>query len=583
MDLASAPHVVALLEERCSREPGTVAFTFLADGELEERSLTRADLMARSRAVAAELSRWLKPGLPVLLLFEPGLDFVAAFWGCLLGGFVAVPVYPPLGRRGKDTLLAIASNVAAPCALSTAALLKRSLLPRLLYSSLRSMKWVATDAIDPDRARDVQAPRIDPDTVAFLQYTSGSIAEPKGVVIRHRNLMANVRTIHDVLSGGASQESGQDCLVSWHPLYHDMGLIGSVVVPPLVEGRSILMSPLHFLQKPVRWLRALSRFGATVSAAPNFAYELCARRVSDEEVAELDLSRWTLAFDGAEPVRPRTLERFAEKLRPAGFRAAALYPTYGLAEGTLLVTGGRRMVAPRVLSVSSEHLRRGVAVPCPEGPAAGATRLVSCGWTRQGLDLRVVDAERSLQLPPGSVGEIWLRGESVADSYWRGTDQSQGCFEASLTEADGGTYLRTGDLGFVHQGELYVTGRLKDLIIVRGHNHYPQDIEATVQNAHSSLRVGCGCAFSVDVEGMEELVVVQEVHRSAAPEVASEIVPAVREGISARHGLQLHALVLIAHGTIPKTSSGKVQRRRCRDLFIHDGLSPWTPTGSGRR
>jgi acyl-CoA synthetase (AMP-forming)/AMP-acid ligase II len=301
--------------------------------------------------VAAELQRRCPPGTRVLLLFDPGLEFVTAFWGCLMGGMIAVPVYPPTDARSKDRLFAIARDAAAACALSTSAILRRSFLARIFYSSLRAMRWIGTDRLPDSLAASFKPPDVGPETVALIQYTSGSISAPKGVQVLHRNLARNIGMICEVMNENNPGGVASDSLVSWLPLYHDMGLIGGVIIPPLVGGRSILMSPLMFLQKPVRWLSALSRYGATVSAAPNFAYELCVRKIPDEQVSRLDLSRWTLSFNGAETVRAETLERFARKFAPAGFRPEALYPTYGLAEATLFVAGGRRMAPPVILSV----------------------------------------------------------------------------------------------------------------------------------------------------------------------------------------------------------------------------------------
>lgn len=576
-DVRSATDLLDLFEQRNAGQPDAAAFTFLADGDEDHHSLTRAELSARARAVAAELSRRHPPGARVLLFFEPGLDFVTGFWGCLLAGMVAVPVYPPHDARAKDRLVAIVRDAAPACALSTASLIRRSFFARLVHPALRRLALHAVDAIDPRGSVRWQPPHLTAGTVALIQYTSGSIAAPKGVVLEHRNLLANVRMIAAAMSEVAPHAVERDSLVSWLPPFHDMGLIGGVLMPPLVGGHAVLMSPLAFLQRPVRWLRALSRYRATVSAAPNFAYELCVRRIRDDELAGLDLSHWTLSFNGAETVRAETLERFAARFARAGLRAHVVYPTYGLAEATLFVCGGRRAGAPRVLAVDRAQLAADRVIPVTPPPRDGpaSTRLVGCGHPRGDLTVRIVDPATGREVEPDRVGEIWVSGASVGSGYFGDAAETARSFGASL-EGCGG-FLRTGDLGFLHDGELFVTGRLKDLVIVRGRNHYPQDLEATLQRAHAALRPGCAAAFTVDGEGDDRVIAVQEVDRRAAPLDPAGVARDARALLIEEHGIALSELVLIRHGTLPKTSSGKPQRRRCRELFLAGRLELWTP------
>ncbi|HSK77422.1 MAG TPA: AMP-binding protein, partial [Thermoanaerobaculia bacterium] len=562
------------LRARVAERPNQLAFTFLADGEAEAGRLTYAELDARATAVAAALARSVPPGERALLLFPPGLDFIAAFFGCLYAGVVAVPAYPPRPNdRSQTRLRSIARDAEPKAALTTSAILAGAEGPKGLLAiapELGGLRWLPTDSLDlctGGSGRELPDP--DPESVAFLQYTSGSTSAPKGVMVTHANLVHNERMI-----GAAFEQDEESVVVGWLPLYHDMGLIGNVLQPLHAGGRCVLMSPVAFLQKPLRWLEAISRYRATTSGGPNFAYELCLRKIGSEEKAGLDLSSWRVAYNGAEPVRAETLERFAEAFAPCGFRRAAFFPCYGLAEATLFVTGGEPGRFPRVEAVDAAALERHEVEPAPpESPTARL--LVSCGRASLGQRVVVVDPEAGLEQPPGRVGEIWIAGESVARGYWKRDEATERDFNAFLLGArDGGEgpYLRTGDLGFLRDGELFVTGRLKDLIIIRGRNHYPQDIELTAERSHPDLRPGNGAAFSVEVGGEERLVLVHEVERRRR-EGLVEVAEAVRRAVAEEHEVQVHEVVLLRVGTLPKTSSGKVQRRLCRELYLADELA----------
>ena len=550
--------VAGLLRARAAERPQQVAFTFLTDGEAEGGRLTYAELHGRASAIAATLAESVPPGERALLLYPPGLDFIAAFFGCLYAGVVAVPAYPPRPNdRSQSRLRAIAQDATPRAALTTEAILAGAVEPRGLLAvapELAGLRWIPTDSLGPSgKAATLSEP--DPESVAFLQYTSGSTAVPKGVMVTHANLLHNERMI-----GAAFGMDEESVVVGWLPLYHDMGLIGNVLQPLHAGGRCVLMSPVAFLQRPMRWLEAISRHRGTVSGGPNFAYELCLRKASPEALARLDLSSWRVAFDGAEPVRASTLERFAAAFAPCGFRPEAFYPCYGLAEATLFVTGGRPGQAPRVAAAGDS-----------------SRPLVSCGRSWMGQRVVVADPETGVERPPGAEGEVWVSGPSVARGYWRNPEATVRDFNAFLLPADGaggeaeGPFLRTGDLGFLAAGELYVTGRLKDLIILRGRNHYPQDVELTAEGAHPDLHAGGGAAFAVETGGEERLVVVHEVARRRRDGV-EEIAEAVRRAVAAEHEVQVHEVVLIRQGGLPKTSSGKVQRRLCRDLYLRDAL-----------
>jgi acyl-CoA synthetase (AMP-forming)/AMP-acid ligase II len=567
---------VDVLRERARRQPDRRIFTFLSGGESEGPTLTYAELDARARAIAARLQG--ARGERALLLYPPGLEFIEAFFGCLYAGVIAVPAYPPTPplERSMPRLLAIVHDARPRFILTTAGLQAAAAALAPADAALSAAEWVPTDEIESKQ--DCDGPALVPSSVAFLQYTSGSTRTPRGVVVTHGNLLENSALIQRALGVSESTRS-----VSWLPLYHDMGLIGGIVQPVYTGCSQVLMSPLDFLQRPLRWLRAIARYQATASGGPNFGYELCVRKSTPEERAALDLSSWELAFDGAEPVRPDTLARFAEAFAVSGFRPQAFFPCYGLAEATLFVSGG--------------HVDG-------TDPAA---KIASCGRVAAHTNVAIVDPERWVPLAPGEVGEIWISGPSVAAGYWANPGESLRTFGATLASGEG-RFLRTGDLGFLRDGQLFVTGRLKDLIIIRGRNHYPQDIERTVEDSHPAIRRGCCAAFAATIQGEERLVVVAEIERrfavdrrralSVAPAGIdrragdrrqletlpasdphtessldpSAIVATVRQQVLAQHGVRVESVILLPAGQIPKTSSGKIQRSACRAAFSEHTL-----------
>jgi non-ribosomal peptide synthetase component F/acyl carrier protein len=584
-------NLVDVLRQRAEEPSERIAYRFLADGEAEEASLTYAELDRRARALGAFLQEIGATGERALLLYPPGLDFVVGFLGCLYAGTVAVPAYPPRSNRPDSRLQAIVGDARPRFALTTPALRDRASAFAMQNPGLAGMHWLAGEEVDSSLAeRWRPAAGFGPESLAFLQYTSGSTATPKGVMVLHGNLAHNERMIQDAF--GQSEES---VIVGWLPLYHDMGLIGNVLQPLYAGAACVLMSPVAFLQQPVRWLRAIDRYRATTSGGPNFAYELCVRKIGPEQREELDLSSWRLAFNGAEPVRPDTLERFAEAFAPSGFRREAFYPCYGLAEATLFVSGGERGLGAAVCEVDAAALERNRTEP--SRPGEPVRRLVSCGRVagderpdrRPDQRVVVVDPESRRPCPEGVVGEVWVSGPSVAAGYWNRPEEAERTFGARL--ADGSSeesFLRTGDLGFLLDGNLFLTGRAKDLIILRGRNLYPQDIERTVEESHPGLRAGCGAAFSVELDGEERLVVVQEVEREAersaarAPGAFEAVAEAVRRAVAEEHEAALHAVVLLRAGGIPKTSSGKIRRRACKAAFLEGGLEPVGEWREGR-
>ncbi|HEY0366677.1 MAG TPA: condensation domain-containing protein, partial [Pyrinomonadaceae bacterium] len=558
--------LIELLEWRARTQPERVAYTYLVDGEAITNRLTWGELHQRARIIARQLTALGATGKTVLLLYPSDLEYVAAFFGCLQAGAIAVPAYPPRMNRTLDRLQAIVADSHAAFALTISAIGDRikPMCDRLPY--LNSLRWLNTDDLTQDVTDVWHYPELSGDTPAFLQYTSGSTSQPKGVMVSHGNLLHNEQLIQQAFA-----QTESSIIVGWLPLYHDMGLIGNVLQTLYVGARCILMSPPAFLQSPVRWLQAISSFGATTSGGPNFAYDLCVRKVTDEQRAQLDLSTWKVAFNGAEPIRPETLKRFAKTFAPCGFKAEALHPCYGLAEATLFVSGKTCGTQPRVSSFNSVELVSNRAVNS-NGNGAEGRSLVSCGVPTDEQKVRIVNTETLTECAPGEVGEIWISGQSVAGGYWNQPEATAFTFGAQLADDAKDKFLRTGDLGFLHEGELYVTGRLKDLIIIRGLNHYPQDIEQTAEQSHAALRAGCGAAFSLEVEGEERLVIVHEVQRNCSA-AHQEIIDAIRQRVSEEHEVQVYAISLIRHGTMSKTSSGKIQRNACRLAFVNGGLS----------
>ncbi len=559
-----AASLVELLRSRAAGQADQRAYTFLVDGKAQGACLTYGELDRRARAIAAWLQSAGACDERVLLLFPPGLDYIAAFFGALYAKAIAVPAYPPRMNRNFDRLEAIIADARPAVALTTNRILPQ-IEPMFEHAQLlKSVQWQTADDLPDGLAQEWREPLVEGETLAFLQYTSGSTAKPKGVMVSHENLLHNERMIKR-----AFQQTADSVIVGWLPLFHDMGLIGNVLQPLYLGAHCILQAPVTFLQSPFTWLEAISHYAGTTSGGPNFAYDLCARKVSDEQRETLDLSSWTVAFSGSEPVRKETLDRFAAAFAPCGFRKEAFYACYGLAEATLFVTGGLKMAGPKVLPVGQQALQKNQATVVRDASdhADEARYMVGCGhaWLEQ--KVVIVDPESSAKCPDGQIGEIWVGGSSIAQGYWDRPEESAQVFGAYLADPCEGPFLRTGDLGFLHDGELFITGRLKDLIIIRGRNHYPQDIEQTVERSYTGLHAGNGAAFSIEVDGEERLVVVQEIGRRYQHNNLEAAIRAIRQAVAEEHELQLYAAAIIKQGTIPKTSSGKIQRGAAKQLF----------------
>lgn len=551
--------------------PDDMAFQFLADGEHESARWSFGELERRSRDVARAVASVAGPGERVILLYPPGLEFVPAFFGCLAAGVIAVPTFPPRPERawqGQHLIAAIAKNCSPKAILtggeSAAAI--RKLVDGL--PELEGVAWLNTnDVARTSGERTVFAAR-SPQDLAMLQYTSGATGDPKGVMVRHSNLLHNEEMMRRAF--GHTEETEYAAGVCWLPPYHDMGLMGHVLHGVYIGFPCAIIPPLGILQRPRRWLEALTHYRADASGGPNFVYDLCAQRIAPEDRAGLDLSAWNVAGIGAEPIRAQTIEDFAIAFEPQGFRREAFYPSYGLAEATLFVAGGDPGAAPVIRDYPRE-LGEGAGFQSQGGETQ---RLVGCGRAWMDQTIEIIDPE-TRRPAADRVGEIWVSGPSVCAGYWNRPDETRETFGAAVEGGEARTFLRTGDLGFVDDGELFVVGRLKDLIIIRGKNFHPQDIEVAVQSVHPALKRDGGAAFGIDVAGEEQLVVVQEIDRQSRVIDLEWLTWEIRKAVSRRFELRLHDMVFLKNGSLPKTTSGKVQRRESRRKYLRQDLTVW--------
>jgi acyl-CoA synthetase (AMP-forming)/AMP-acid ligase II len=552
--------IVDLLRTRAASQPDDLAYLFLESGEQahDRDRLTWSALDRRSRALGAAVAARVQQGARVLIMLPPGIDFMPAFFSVLYARAIAIPTYPPAGARADRVsarVRAILADAGVSLVLSCRALHARIATLAAMMPELAQVPW-----LDVDAAADSQVPgwhdaapgAADAAEIALLQYTSGSTASPRGVMVTHGNVLHNL-----ALSARLADYTRDSVSVSWLPVNHDMGLINGVLQGVHSGCPTIQMAPAVFLQRPVRWLQAMSRFGGTHSGAPNFAYDLCARRVSAEDREGLDLSTWRVAYNGSEPVRRWTLERFLRVFSPCGFRWTACRPGYGLAEATLVVTTDRTGTAP-IVHPGGVH--------------------VSSGTSLDALRIRIVDPLTRQRRPDGEVGEIWVAGGSVARGYWNKPHETAMTFHARLAPGGEGPFLRTGDLGFVSGGHLFVTGRLKDVLIVRGVKHYPHDLEATAEQAHPALRPGGCAAFAVDGDDEERAVLVAEIEprflASTRATAGVPIINAIRRAITDVHRVSLTAVWLVPAGHLPRTTSGKLRRYLCREGFLTVSLQP---------
>ena len=533
------------LAEWARLRPTAPAFTFLRRGEAPERQLTFAELDRRARQIAAHLTRAGLAGRPVALIYPSGLEFIEAFCGCLYAGAVPAALPLPANARAAGRCAAICGAADFAAILTVSSQLDAPALEPV-RAAVPDAPWLCTDEIP----RDGEGLHVEVEggAPAFLQFTSGSTSEPRGVVITHDNLAANQRMIAEAF--GYRED---ECSVGWLPLHHDMGLVGAVLQPIHLGAHSVLMSPQSFLQKPIRWLKAISAYRGTSSGGPNFGYAQCLDRIAPADCAGLDLSSWKVAFCGAEPVRPGTLRRFADRFEASGFEASALFPCYGMAEATLLVTGG----------------------PCGSGlrvaKGPGGREAASCGKGWGGQTITIVDPERRVAMPEGQAGEIWLTGPHIAKGYRNDPEATARVFGARLAGGDA-PHLRTGDIGFMRGSELVVTGRLKDLLIVRGANIHPEDVEETVRGSDHVLAGAACAAFASDEEEQDIAIVVELNRKTATADANRGLAKVAAAAVVAEHGFAPSAIVMVEPGVIPRTTSGKIRRQACRDAYLQGRL-----------
>ena len=586
--------IIDVLQNRAAADPSGHAYTFLNDGYKEADSLGYLELDTKARAIAGYLQSLNLQGERALLIYSPGLDFITAFLGSLYAGVIPIPfpaANPAQPDRSLPKLQAIAAD-AKPAIILTVARLRDKLVQAYAgVQGIEGLTWLDCDELAEENACRWKRPEIDVQAVAYLQYTSGSTSQPKGVMVTHANVIHSLDDMHETWSFTPGS-----VMVSWLPHYHDLGLVYGILAPLYKGIPCYLMAPVAFVQRPIRWLEAISRYKGTHSAAPNFAYELCLRRITAEQMARLDLSSWRVTVDGAEPVRKQTIDRFTDNFEPCGFRAATFCPAYGLAEATLKVCTALPDEVPSALTVRSDELKANrVVITTAEDK--GTQTLVSCGRVVLQTEVAIVKPDSLAVCGDDEVGEIWVRGPLVTAGYWNRPKETRELFNAFTAEPRQGPFLRTGDLGFIRNGEIYITGRLKDLIIIAGRNHYPQDIELTVESCHEAIKPGGCAAFSVDVNGEEQLILAVEIDRryrwsndhdvsdndspvpiSSGPHATrskESIVRAIRIAVSYYHEVDVYQVLLLKTGGVPKTSSGKTQRHACRNGFLEGRLALW--------
>src|SRR5437016_5919648 len=564
---------VELLRHRATTQPEQVAYFFLRERTVEDQNFHRisyASLDQQARAIAAALqAAGCVPGQKVLLLHQPGADFVTAFYGCLFAGAVGVTTY--LGHRGRlkqglPKIVELLKDAECNFVLTTA---EAAPVFKAAWEEVvggNQPQVIPTDNISPASADAWNPSAIHRETVALLQYTSGSTSRPRGVIITHGNLLHNSGLIQRGFGADTSSVG-----ISWLPPYHDMGLIGGVLQPVFVGFPVVLIPPFAFLQQPLCWLQTITKIRATITGGPNFAYELCLRKITSEQRSTLDLSSWKVAFNGAEPIHADTMKRFSAAFASCGFNSKAFYPCYGLAEATLFVTCGRAMAGPKVLRLDRTALERDTAA-LGRANSKDAKAVVGCGETAPDQKVVVVDPESRSVCPEKRVGEVWISGPSVSSGYWNRPEETFKTFGAYCADTGEGPFLRTGDLGFFHQGELFITGRLKDIVIINGRNLYPHDLEITAQASHPGLQPGSGAIFSVEYDGQERLVIAQEVQREALRTDPQQMVSAIRQAMVRDFDVQAYAIVLLKPGQVPKTSSGKIRRALCKSALMSHSL-----------
>lgn len=567
--------LIDLLNDRVIDHPNKIAFNYLVEGEGSEVTISYEQLISESKRIAAYLQNDGFTGKQALIMYPFGLEYIKLFLGCLFAGVIPVPVYPPTLSRNLNRIRSIMRDASTDIIITTSHLYSKVLKNFSEETFVLEIEWICIDELVLPKEEQWTRPIINGDSVAFLQYTSGSTSNPKGVMVSHNNILYNLKMIKKAFNGNE-----ETLVFGWLPLYHDMGLIGNVLQPLYLGATSILMSPMDFLQKPFRWLHAISKYKATVSGGPNFAYDLCVKKITDEQKSKLDLSSWKVAFNGAEPVKYETLKKFTEAFSSCGFKLENFYPCYGMAEATLFISGGEIYKEPIVKHFDSVSLKGNRLLESDQ--TKNSVALVSCGTTYLEQEIQVVNPKTCNICSENEIGEIWVKGRNVSKGYFGAGENTD--FSGIISNRASDQFLKTGDLGFFNDNQLYVTGRLKDVIILRGENYYPQDIELTTESAHEGVREGCSAAFSIIKENEEKLVIVAEIERGFRPRILNsekidtetkKIMKNIRQKVMEEHGIQPYCICLIKTGSIFKTSSGKIQRSACKQGFLNNELEVW--------
>ncbi len=562
---------IEILQQRAQEDPDRLSHLLLGAKEEENQSLTYSQLDSAVKKMAAYLQHVAEPGQRALLVYPTSLEFIIAMYACIYAGIAPIPTNPPGMNRSAQRLDAIARDARASLVLTTPEYQSAFAESASQFPDFAALKWITRESINGVSGLTWQHRTARPEDIMFIQYTSGSTNIPKGVVISFRNFSHNMHALHATRWNEYSTD--ESAYLTWTPLFHDMGLLIGTFHTPMDRTPSILMSPLQFMTNPLLWLRAIQRYKATVSGGPNFAYDLCVNKIPVDKCEGLDPSSWKTAYNSAEPVRAETMRRFTEKFAPFGFNPRSISPSYGMAETTLVIThytNEPKMVLHRI---RRDDFEQGKIVPTDSTDPKEYVDAVSSGIPLVDFKLAIVNPHTRHRCEPNEVGEIWVQGESVGEGYWNRPEETAHTFGARIEGSDEGPFLRTGDLGFMYNGHLYVTGRFKDLVIVRGRNYYPQDVELTVEKSHSILRQGGGAVFALKVNGVEQLVAVHEVQRREVEGLEwNELLKQIRANIAREHGIRAYAVVLIRKSTLPKTSSGKIMRAETRRRFLENEL-----------
>ncbi len=565
-------NLVDMLLSQVDKTPDKILYNILVDGEDNVETLTYSELKTKASNLANKLQQDYTKGSRVIVLFDTSSDFIISLWACLFAELIAVPVNPPLDFKQLQRLLSIIKDSEPSLLLSNSEIISKMAFFQSYLTNLPVFDKIAVDKIDYDQDIDYYSDTINQKTNAIIQYTSGSVGLSKGVLLNHQNLTNNLYMLKDILDE-IPPKNVEDSFMCWLPLYHDMGLMSGVFLAVGLGTFSTLMSPLMFLQKPYRWLKAVSKYKSTVSAAPNFAYELCVKRITDEQIKTLDLSNWSIALNGAEAVRSETINKFIEKFSQCGFDKGALFPAYGLAESVVFVTSNSRYSLPVIINVNKEELEENRILE--EDKSKNTITLVGVGHTRLDGQVIIVNPDTNIQLKDQQVGEIYISSKSIASKYWNKEKESEETFNIKVDGQENKGYLKSGDLGFIKSGQLFITGRIKDLIILRGRNYYPQHIEYTSENAHPAFRAGSVAAFSVDIDNEERLIIIQEVKNEANKSERESMINLIKTQVLETHGVTVYDICLISAGTLHKTSSGKVQRKYCSKKYLSKELNIW--------